>query len=70
MKHGSGVSTRAGAVPSLRESRTGGGDNYIHGEIVVIGDGQICQFTQVHVPSSNCIHNEDFRGETQSATCR
>lgn len=44
--------------------------NYIHGEIVVIGDGEICQFTQVHVPSSNSIHNEDFGGEAQSATCR
>lgn len=44
--------------------------NYIHGEIVVIGNGEISQFTQVHVPSSNGIHNEDVRGETQGATCR
>lgn len=44
--------------------------NYIHGEIVVVGNSEISQFTQVHVSSSNGIHNEDIRGETQGATCR
>lgn len=45
-------------------------NNYIHGEIVVIGNSEISQFAQVHVPSSDCIHNEDVRGKTQGATCR
>lgn len=44
--------------------------HYIHGEIVVVGNGEISQFAQVHVPSSDSIHNEDVRGETQGATCR
>lgn len=51
-------------------SNQGKSCNYIHGEIVVICDGEISQFTKVHVPSSNGIHDEDIRGETQGATCR
>lgn len=43
---------------------------YIHCKIVVIGNSEISQFTQVHVPSSDSIHNEDIRGETQGATYR
>jgi len=43
---------------------------YIHGVIVVIGDGEVGQFAQVHVSSSSDgVHNEDVRGETQGATC-
>ncbi|KAF3847706.1 hypothetical protein F7725_020734 [Dissostichus mawsoni] len=38
-------------------------------EIVVIGNGEISQFTQVHVPSPDGIHNEDVRGKTQGSTC-
>lgn len=44
--------------------------NYIQGEIVVIGNSEISQFPKVHVTSSNSIHNEDVRGETQGATFR
>lgn len=44
--------------------------NYFHGEIVVVGDGEIGKLAQVHVPSSDSIHNEDVRRETQGTTCR
>lgn len=44
--------------------------NYIHREVVVIGNREISQFTKVHVPSSNSIHNEDVRGEAKGSTCR
>lgn len=43
--------------------------NYIHGEIIVIGNSEVSQFTQVHVPSSDGVHNEDIRGETQGTAC-
>lgn len=44
--------------------------NYIYGEIVVIGDGEVSKLPEIHVPSSHSIHNEDIRGEPKSSTCR
>lgn len=45
--------------------------NYIHREVVVIGNSEVSQFTEVHVSSSSdSIHDEDVRGESQGATCR
>lgn len=44
--------------------------NYIHGKIIVIGNSEISQLSQVHVTSANSIHDEDIRGETQGTTWR
>lgn len=44
--------------------------NYINGEIVVIGDGEISQLPEVHVPSADSVHDEDIRGKPKSSTCR
>lgn len=54
----------------LRINRKRMCNNYIHGEIVVIGNSQISQFAEVHVPTSNRIHDEDVGGEAQCTTCR
>ena len=43
---------------------------HVHGEIIVIGHREVGQLAQVHVPSSDGVHDEDVRGEAQRAACR
>jgi hypothetical protein len=43
---------------------------HIHGEVVVVGHGEVSQLSQVHVSAPDGVQDEDVRGKTQSATLR
>lgn len=48
--------------PATRsELRTDGAPpkTYITAEVVVIGDGEICQVPQAHLPAPDSVHDED-----------
>ncbi len=39
----------------------------VNGEVIVVGNSEVSQLSEVHIPSSNRIQNEDIRWETKSS---
>lgn len=47
-----------GTMPN-GDSTGGTQRTYIAAEVVVIGDGEICQVPQAHLPAPDSVHDED-----------
>lgn len=54
-----GTEPRPAAWAELSQGLTGHPRTYITAEVVVIGDGEICQVPQAHLPAPDSVHDED-----------
>lgn len=48
-----------GRMPNRGREGRGTPRTYITAEVVVIGDGEICQVPQAHLPAPDSVHDEN-----------